>query len=123
MLAALHKHYSEDQLYEFFSRAASHNLPLHHIMYTVGMTPEDWTKLVNVDRRIKDLRASQGLAPGYFPLWLCIDVANGYTERFAECVKQYRYSCPNTIIVAGNVVTKEMTEALILAGADIIKVG
>jgi GMP reductase len=123
MLTALHKHYTEDQLFGLFSRADSHNLPLHHIMYTVGMTPEDWQKLVNVDRRIKDLRTSQGLVPGYFPLWLCIDVANGYTERFAECVKQYRFSCPNTVIVAGNVVTKEMTEALILAGADIVKVG
>ncbi len=55
--------------------------------------------------------------------FICIDVANGYTERFLCIVKKLRDKYQNHIIIAGNVVTPEMTEALILAGADIVKVG
>ncbi len=54
---------------------------------------------------------------------ICIDVANGYREVFLEFVKQVRAEFPEKILVAGNVATREMTEALILAGADIVKVG
>ena len=54
---------------------------------------------------------------------ICIDVANGYREVFLEFVKVVRSQYPDKIIIAGNVATNEMTEALILAGADIVKVG
>ncbi len=52
-----------------------------------------------------------------------LDVANGYTIRFVDAVKKLREKCPNTTIAAGNVVTADMTQELILAGADIVKVG
>lgn len=55
--------------------------------------------------------------------FLCIDVANGYSEHFVSFVKQARQNFPDKIIIAGNVVTGEMVEELLLAGADIIKVG
>eukprot|EP00762_Andalucia_godoyi_P003430 ANDGO_04319.mRNA.1 GMP reductase len=55
--------------------------------------------------------------------FLCIDVANGYTQRFVEVVRSCRAKFPNTPIIAGNVVTGEMTEELILSGADIVKIG
>ena len=55
--------------------------------------------------------------------YVCIDVANGYSQRFAETVKKIRDEYPNIVIIAGNVVTGEMTEELILNGADIVKVG
>ena len=55
--------------------------------------------------------------------FLCIDVANGYSERFATTVEQIRNKYPELVIIAGNVVTGEMTEELILSGADIVKVG
>ena len=55
--------------------------------------------------------------------YVCIDVANGYTERFVNFVKKFRDSYPDIVIIAGNVVTSEMTEELILSGADIVKVG
>ena len=55
--------------------------------------------------------------------FICIDVANGYSQRFVDYIKMIRDKWPEKIIVAGNVVTAEMTEALILAGADIVKVG
>ena len=54
---------------------------------------------------------------------LCLDVANGYSEKFLDIVKRVRDENPKAVIMAGNVVTGDMTEALILAGADIVKIG
>uniref|UniRef100_A0A9L0K9M0 GMP reductase n=1 Tax=Equus asinus TaxID=9793 RepID=A0A9L0K9M0_EQUAS len=55
--------------------------------------------------------------------YICLDVANGYSEHFVEFVKNVRKRFPEHTIMAGNVVTGEMVEELILSGADIIKVG
>ena len=55
--------------------------------------------------------------------FICLDVANGYSQKFIDFVKEVRDNWPEKIIIAGNVVTAEMTEALLLAGADIIKIG
>ena len=55
--------------------------------------------------------------------YVCLDVANGYSEHFVEFVKDVRKCFPEHTIMAGNVVTGEMVEELILSGADIIKVG
>ena len=57
--------------------------------------------------------------------WICLDVANGYTERFNEFVELMRKheATKNKIIIAGNVCTPEATEQIILAGADIVKIG
>ncbi len=55
--------------------------------------------------------------------FFCLDVANGYSQKFIDFVKGVREKWPNKILIAGNVVTAEMTEALLLAGADIIKIG
>ncbi len=52
-----------------------------------------------------------------------LDVANGYTIRFVDAVKKLREKCPDATISAGNVVTADMTQELVLAGADIVKVG
>lgn len=56
-------------------------------------------------------------------LFLCVDVANGYMERFVNRVNYLRNKYPETILIAGNVVTPEMVQTLILAGADIVKIG
>jgi GMP reductase len=59
-----------------------------------------------------------------FPFqFICIDVANGYSEAFSSFVAKVRENFPDKVIMAGNVVTGEMTEQLILSGADIVKVG
>ena len=57
--------------------------------------------------------------------WICLDVANGYTERFCDYVALMRAheATKNKIIIAGNVCTPEATEQIILAGADIVKIG
>ena len=59
----------------------------------------------------------------YHTRFVCIDAANGYTKRFCDFIKRVREEHPALIIIAGNVVTGEMTEQLILNGADIVKVG
>jgi GMP reductase len=55
--------------------------------------------------------------------YICIDVANGYSEHFGKFVSKVRERYPKMTIIAGNVVTADMTQELILRGADIIKVG
>ena len=55
--------------------------------------------------------------------FICIDVANGYSENFSHFVSSVREKYPSKTIIAGNVVTADMTQELILSGADIVKVG
>jgi len=55
--------------------------------------------------------------------YVCIDVANGYSQRFVEFVGEFKFRFPKVVIVAGNVVTADQTQELILNGADIVKVG
>ena len=55
--------------------------------------------------------------------YVCIDVANGYSEGFLDFVSKFREENPKITIIAGNVVTPDITEELILRGADIVKVG
>ena len=52
-----------------------------------------------------------------------LDVANGYTINFVQAIKHLRMHLPDATIIAGNVVTADMTSELILAGVDIVKVG
>ena len=58
-------------------------------------------------------------------MWICLDVANGYTERFNDFVSLMRNheATKEKIIIAGNVCTPEATEQILLAGADIVKIG
>ena len=55
--------------------------------------------------------------------FICIDIANGYSEHFGDFVEKVRNTFSNRTIIAGNVVTADMTQELILRGADIVKVG
>ena len=58
------------------------------------------------------------------PSFIRIDVANGYRESFVEYVKMVRNVVRDTcVIFAGNVVTPEQTEELLLNGADVVVVG
>ena len=104
-LTALHKHYPEAELAKFFSGSDG-----AHAFYSLGTTAADIKKLAAVAKA-----ARIGL--------ICVDVANGYAEKFLDVVKRVRDDHPEAVIMAGNVVTGDMTEALILAGADIVKIG
>jgi len=54
--------------------------------------------------------------------YVCLDVANGYSESFVDFIRRVREKLPELTIIAGNVVTGEMTEELVLSGADVVKV-
>jgi GMP reductase len=106
---ALHKHYAAEQYVEFFRTLERKSAAF----YSIGITKADEEKFE---------RVMQGAGPGAIQ-YVCIDVANGYHEAFATFVQRIRSAWPQLVIMAGNVVTGEMTEELILSGADIVKVG
>jgi len=54
---------------------------------------------------------------------ITVDVANAYHQNFVDFIKQVRDEYPEKVIVAGNVVTPEMVEELIINGADMVKIG
>jgi GMP reductase len=110
--AALHKHYTEDELVAFFQAQKAGGLRSSFAFYSMGITKSDYEKFNAVMARAGDAIE-----------YLCIDVANGYTEGFINFVKVVRTAYPELTIMAGNVVTGDITEELILAGADIVKVG
>lgn len=109
LITAIHKHYSVDQWKDFMLSAAPELKD--YICLSTGTTKSDAEKLNLVIQACPSLR------------FICIDVANGYSEHFVDFVKRTREKYPDKIIIAGNVVTGEMVEELLLAGADIIKVG
>ncbi len=110
LCACLHKHYFVPELSAFFTDA---NTMKEDVMfYSMGILDHDRDKL----RAFIELYQAE-------PSYLCIDVANGYSERFAGVISEVREELPDTTIMAGNVVTAEMTAQLILSGADIVKVG
>lgn len=109
---ALHKHYAVDDYVSFL-----HNFePRSAAFYSLGIAKADEEKLHTV-------MAALGETADGGPRYLCIDVANGYTEGFVRFVARMRERYPAAVIMAGNVCTGEMTEELILSGADIVKVG
>ncbi len=111
LITVLNKHYGIDQLVKFFTREPAEVRV--RTFFTMGILPADEQKL---DQLMQKLH-------GIYEPHICIDVANGYTERFIEFIAHVRSKYPDAIIMAGNVVTAEMTEQLILSGADIVKVG
>ena len=81
-----------------------------HVAISTGTSNSDFEKLVNMLE--------------HYPFeYICIDVANGYSEHFGAFVSKVREKYPTHTIIAGNVVTADMTQELILNGADIVKVG
>ncbi|MFV0430918.1 MAG: GMP reductase [Alphaproteobacteria bacterium] len=114
MLTVLNKHYSVDELCDFFIKEDSDIA--NRCFFTMGILQPDEDKLDALLAKLKDVGSN-------FEPHVCIDVANGYTERFIGFIEKIRQKMPNAILMAGNVVTAEMTEQLILSGADIVKVG
>ncbi|XP_036985212.1 GMP reductase 2 isoform X4 [Artibeus jamaicensis] len=108
LFTAVHKHYSLEQWKEFASQNPD---CLKHLAASSGTGPSDLEQLEQILEAVPQVK------------YICLDVANGYSEHFVDFVKDVRKSFPEHTIMAGNVVTGEMVEELILSGADIIKVG
>lgn len=109
IFTAVHKHYSIEEWNTFLSNAPEGIE--EYIAISTGTGDHDFNKIAEVMKANPKLK------------FICIDVANGYSEHFVEFLRKTRKQYPDKVIIAGNVVTGEMTEELLLSGADIIKVG
>lgn len=109
MPTAVHKHYSVADWDAYLARHDDGIYP--YIMVSTGTSDSDFDKLAAILGKHEKIE------------FICIDVANGYAESFVEFVQRVRAAFQDKTIVAGNVVTGEMVEELILSGADIVKVG
>lgn len=109
LFTAIQKHYSVQEWNDFLRDLAPEMY--NYIAISTGTGKDDSKKIVAIFEANPLLK------------FICIDVANGYSEHFVNFVQQTRKQYPDKVIIAGNVVTGEMVEELLLAGADIIKVG
>ena len=109
IMTAIHKHYTLDEWDNFLKNQS--NSIYEYIALSTGTGKADDEKIKKIIEKHPKIQ------------FLCIDVANGYSEHFVDFVSKARKNFPDKTIIAGNVVTGEMVEELILAGADIIKVG
>ena len=108
LLTCMHKHYTADDWGAWASSAAGARC-LKHTAVSAGASDADRAAVAAVLDSID--------VP-----FICLDVANGYSEAFVNAVRRTREAFPTRTIIAGNVVTGEMTEELLITGADIIKV-
>jgi GMP reductase len=113
-IVCLHKHYKINEYVAFYTDPSIVNKNL--AFYSIGTGQTDLEKLIEVFNQIKKFN--------YPTPNICLDVANGYTEQFVKIARKIRNLYPESVIMAGNVVTPEMTEELIIHGqVDIVKVG
>ena len=106
IITAIHKFYSIEDW-----KSNLEHLDPKYLTVTVGTSDEEFQKAKEIYAINDDID------------FLCLDVANGYREDFLQAIYKFRNEFPEKIIIAGNIATREMTEAIILAGADIVKVG
>lgn len=90
--------------------AKSNSSALASCFVSVGLSDHDLEKITELSKKI-DFS------------FICLDAANGYTEKYVAFLTTLRNKFPEKVIMAGNVVTGEMVEELILSGADIVKIG
>jgi len=112
IFTCLVKTYSAKDLTEFFGDFEKSHSRINNVAMSIGIGEDDWSKLAEV------YQYTLGTLK-----YVCVDVANGYTERFTDFIRVLRETYPAIVIIAGNVVTADQTQELILNGADIVKVG
>ena len=110
IFTCLVKTYSVNELVGFFDVDTNHRK--NNVAMSIGILDHDHQKFRNVYEQT-----------GNKLKYVCIDVANGYSERFLKFISEFRKNYPEIVIIAGNVVTADQTQELILNGADIVKVG
>ena len=121
LFTCLTKSYTVEHLVKYFTAVDDEWIDVKDIKklqrknytaYSLGISDDDEYKFAEVYEK-----TDWGIK------YVNIDVANGYTKRFADFVKNFRHCYPDVVIIAGNVVTADQTQELILNGADIVKVG
>ena len=111
MFTCVHKHYDREGWRDGVALDTGADPSVKNMAISTGISDKDFTRTANILSEFTEIS------------YICIDVANGYTENFIGFIQTMRKKFPTKVIIAGNVVTADMTEALILAGADIVKVG
>ena len=111
LFTCLAKSYQPVDIFEWLNTSTYKNDLVQQVAISTGITDIDSER---IDSTLKLSRSIK---------YVCIDVANGYSEKFIEYVARFRDRYPHITIIAGNVVTPDVTEELILNGADIVKVG
>ena len=106
MFSCLVKNYNVEDLHDIVTKIGGNYLAI-----STGTSTQDFQRLSSIIHAYPEIH------------FICIDVANGYSEMFGDYVEDVRDAFPHCTIIAGNVVTADMTQELILRGADIIKVG
>ena len=112
VFTCLVKTYTVGELVGYFDEQDAPAWRKEHVAMSIGIKDEDQRKFASVYEQVGDNLK-----------YVCIDVANGYSQRFIEYVAEFRLRFPRIVIIAGNVVTADQTQELILNGADIVKVG
>jgi len=110
IFTCLVKTYSVEELVGYFNSEMPERT--EYVAMSIGIQDHDLTKFERVYADVSDQLK-----------FVCIDVANGYSQRFVEFVGEFKFRFPKIVVIAGNVVTADQTQELILNGADIIKVG
>lgn len=110
MFCALHKHYTSEQLIQFLEQNKKEFGTNDYIFIGTGLRKDDFEKLQTVMKT--------GLCNN-----ICLDAPNGYITGFVQHLNKLRHTFPNSIIMAGNVVTPEKTVELVQNGADVVKIG
>lgn len=108
LFACLHKHYDIDSLINFYMTLTEYEQ--ERCFLSIGLRDNGLDKFI----KLYDMSLCSAV---------CIDVPNGYIPQVKELVMEVRSSCPDAIIMVGNVVTGDIVEDLILSGADIVKIG
>ena len=111
MITCFHKFIKPEEII----LACNEGFDSSYFMLSTGITENNF---INIQKQVKTLKDSQ--IDVHF---ICIDVANGYMFKLLDFCERMRETFPNITLVAGNVVTREIAEELILKGIDIVKVG
>ena len=113
MLTVIGKHNS----FEDWKEAIGSGIKMKYISVCTG-TGYIW------DNQAADYNTMKQVLEAYPDIkFICVDVANAYHENFGDFIERIRDAYPDKTVIAGNVVTGEMTEELIIRGADVVKVG
>ena len=107
LMTALTKQHDINQIAAIYKK----NIFFDSISLSCGTSKDSYDRLNSILKKYPKFK------------FICIDVANGYSENFSNFVSEVRKKYPKKIIIAGNVVTADMTQELVLSGADIVKVG
>ena len=107
LMTALTKQHDINQIGTIYKK----NIFFDSIALSCGTSKDSYNRLNSILKKYPKFK------------FICIDVANGYSENFSNFVSEVRKKYPKKTIIAGNVVTADMTQELVLSGADIVKVG